>query len=185
MRPRRPDSPFPAHVWAEALRHVGLVSVVARSHLGHGLGLDDLVQEGLIGACRAIVTYDPSLGKLAPHLARWARHAMQDAIWRGALVRRTARASRRKARWSPDAAAALGRIRDRAPRLDPGAWAAVLAAIDELPGREAQAIRLRYGLDGDPARYREAAAVLGCSHQTVANLESRALARLREALTPG
>ena len=52
-----------------------------------------------------------------------------------------------------------------------------------LPPREAEVIRLRYGLNGaKPLTQRDTAARLGISRSYVSRIEKRALARLREAL---
>jgi RNA polymerase primary sigma factor len=53
-------------------------------------------------------------------------------------------------------------------------------ALDELPGRERQVLRLRFGLSGEPERtLDEVASVLGVSRERIRQVESSALARLR------
>jgi RNA polymerase primary sigma factor len=54
-------------------------------------------------------------------------------------------------------------------------------AVEQLPDRERQVLRLRYGIDGaDPVPLREAGARLGVSAESVRNLERAALRHLAE-----
>ena len=54
-----------------------------------------------------------------------------------------------------------------------------------LPEREAEVIRLRYGLDGKKAlTQRETAEKLGISRSYVSRIEKRAISALREAMCP-
>ena len=59
---------------------------------------------------------------------------------------------------------------------------AVRSALDQLPEREREVVRLRYGIDGDdPTPLREAGRRLGISSEEVRRLERRALAELAES----
>ena len=59
---------------------------------------------------------------------------------------------------------------------------AVRSALERLPEREREVVRLRYGIDGDdPAPLREAGRRLGISSEEVRRLERRALAELAES----
>lgn len=60
----------------------------------------------------------------------------------------------------------------------------VRQAVDTcLAGREAEVVRLRYGLDGKPPMpQREVAAILGISRSYVSRIEKKALERLRSRL---
>jgi RNA polymerase primary sigma factor len=59
---------------------------------------------------------------------------------------------------------------------------AVRTALDQLPEREREVVRLRYGIDGDdPTPLREAGRRLGISSEEVRRLERRALAELAES----
>jgi RNA polymerase primary sigma factor len=59
---------------------------------------------------------------------------------------------------------------------------AVRHALERLPEREREVVRLRYGIDGDdPAPLREAGRRLGISSEEVRRLERRALAELAES----
>jgi RNA polymerase primary sigma factor len=53
-------------------------------------------------------------------------------------------------------------------------------ALEQLPARERQVLRLRFGLNGEPERtLEEVAAVLGVSRERIRQVESSGLARLR------
>jgi len=63
------------------LRHRRLVYLVASAHAGHGLDVDDLVQEGMCGLLAAADRYDPGRGaKFWTYARYWVRDAMQRAI---------------------------------------------------------------------------------------------------------
>ena len=64
------------------------------------------------------------------------------------------------------------------PKLDDDK---VLAIVDQLPLRHAQAVRLRFGLDDGRSRtLKEAGQALGLSAERVRQLEAAALNKLRE-----
>ena len=59
---------------------------------------------------------------------------------------------------------------------------AVRSALDRLPAREREVVKLRYGIDGDdPTPLREAGRRLGISSEEVRRLERRALTELAES----
>lgn len=59
---------------------------------------------------------------------------------------------------------------------------ALRAAVDQLPPREREVVKLRYGIDGDkPTPLRETGRLLGISSDAVRRLERRALAELAES----
>lgn len=54
--------------------HEGLVKSQAKLYLRPGIEMDDLVQEGYMGLCRAAQKYDPSRGaKFSTYAVRWIR----------------------------------------------------------------------------------------------------------------
>ena len=54
-------------------------------------------------------------------------------------------------------------------------------AVDELPDREREVLRLRYGIDGvEPVPLREAGRQMGVSPESVRTIERNALRRLAE-----
>ncbi len=68
------------------LSHLRFVVSVARSFLGYGLSLSDLIQEGNIGLMKAVKRFDPSLGvRLVSFAVHWIKAEMHDFIiknWR-------------------------------------------------------------------------------------------------------
>ena len=58
-----------------------LVVGIAKSYMGHGLTMLDLIQEGNIGLMKAADKYNPSTGNaFSTHAVWWIRQAMQRAI---------------------------------------------------------------------------------------------------------
>jgi RNA polymerase sigma-32 factor len=68
------------------LAHLRFVVAVAKSFLGYGLALSDLIQEGNIGLMKAVKRYDPTLGvRLVSFAVHWIKAEMHDFIiknWR-------------------------------------------------------------------------------------------------------
>jgi len=68
------------------LAHLRFVVSVARSFLGYGLSLSDLIQEGNIGLMKAVKRYDPTMGvRLVSFAVHWIKAEMHDFIiknWR-------------------------------------------------------------------------------------------------------
>ncbi len=67
---------------ALVLRHRRLVYLVAWSHAGSGLEIDDLAQEGMCGLLIAADRYDPGRGvKFWTYARYWVREAIRNAIF--------------------------------------------------------------------------------------------------------
>lgn len=68
------------------LSHLRFVVSVARSFMGYGLALSDLIQEGNIGLMKAVKRFDPSFGvRLVSFAVHWIKAEMHDFIiknWR-------------------------------------------------------------------------------------------------------
>lgn len=68
------------------LSHLRFVVSVARSFVGYGLSMADLIQEGNIGLMKAVKRFDPSLGvRLVSFAVHWIKAEMHDFIiknWR-------------------------------------------------------------------------------------------------------
>ena len=133
---------------------------------------EDLAQEALLRAMRALDRFDPARGSiegwlwrivvnLATDRGRAARRS--ESLWAGLVVRARAEAA-------PSAELlALDRIRD----------AQLLAAVRSLPKRQRTLIALRFGAD---LGYSEIGALVGDSEQAVKQATYRALSALRRRL---
>lgn len=68
------------------LAHLRFVVSVAKSFMGYGLAISDLIQEGNIGLMKAVKRYDPNLGvRLVSFAVHWIKAEMHDFIiknWR-------------------------------------------------------------------------------------------------------
>jgi RNA polymerase primary sigma factor len=62
-------------------RNLGLVRSVAKAYRGHGVPIEDLVQEGTVGLLRAIDRFDPRRElRLSTYAGWWIRRAVIDAL---------------------------------------------------------------------------------------------------------
>jgi RNA polymerase primary sigma factor len=52
----------------------------ARHYAGRGVTLDDLIQDGVVGALRAVTGYDPSRGSFVNWARLWVRQSLQQAV---------------------------------------------------------------------------------------------------------
>ena len=75
-----PGDPFPTASEAESrliASNTRLVFSVARKYVGRGVGLDDLVQEGLLGLYYATKKYDPDRGfRFSTYVTWWIRQSV-------------------------------------------------------------------------------------------------------------
>src|SRR5262245_16157410 len=75
-----------------------LVRAVARTYLGSGVPLEDLVQEGTVGLVRAAERFDDRRGvKFSTYAVWWIRRSMRDAIAAAKVIRIPAKANRQLA----------------------------------------------------------------------------------------
>jgi RNA polymerase sigma factor (sigma-70 family) len=132
---------------------------------------DDLAQEALLRAVRAVGSYDPAKGSPEAWLWRIVVNAARDS------------ARRRERAWG-----LLERLKLVAPRESESVEAAVLerlrdadlhAQIRLLPHRDKTLLALRFGIGLDMA---EVGAAVGLSPDTAGKAIRRALARLRARL---
>jgi RNA polymerase sigma-70 factor (ECF subfamily) len=135
-------------------------------------GAQDLAQEALVRAIRALASYDSSRGTVEAWLWRIVVNAARDAGRvagrRELLLERLAGWQRAEPAASPEALA-LDRIGD----------AELLARLRELPRRQRTLLALRYGADMPVA---EISTHLGESPDAVKAAIRRALARLRQRM---
>ena len=175
-----------AEVWAEAVRLKPLCAKIATDYLWMGLEIDDLIQEGLFGARRAVQLYDSDRG--VP-LVKFARHqiraAMKAAVGRSQLIRVDWRAKGPEA----DAARSYIGFGNRDPVFqslaakeddrDPAVLAEVRSAVKRLPKRCRVAIE-RTILEGNAVK--GMAKELGIRHQTFRDHLNEGLRQLRAML---
>ena len=167
-----------------------LAAHIAKKYARPGVDQDDLISIGALGLIKAVHTFRPEAGRLTAYASRCIENE----------IRMFFRANRR-ARATLNMGEALGVDRDgneiqlsellgTEPDLVPReAETAIESAraiklMDEvLDAREAQVVRLRYGLvDGEPRPQHEVAARLGISRSYVSRIEKWALEKLRLAL---
>lgn len=209
--------------------HLPLAAGIARRYAGHGVPLEDLIQEGNLGLIHAAEKFDPARGvRFAVYATWWVRQRISRALFAMAHIIRVPRPIRmdmqrlattsivleRRRHRRPaetELAAAMGRSPERirflrsvpdepvsldhqlnggrdavpAPPMlpDPGAAGRsdIALAIQDLPPRLAQIVRLRFGLQGGRhLTLREVGSILHISRERVRQLEHRALKRLRE-----
>ena len=138
---------------------------------GTSVDADDLAQEALLRAVRAVGSYDPAKGSPEAWLWRIVVNAARDS-------------ARRRER----ARGLLERLMFAAPRESESVEAAVLARLRDadlhaqirlLPHRDKTLLALRYGVGLDTA---EVGAAVGLSPDSAGKAIRRALARLRARL---
>jgi len=69
--------------------HLRLVIHVAKTYLGHGLSLQDLIQEGNLGLMRAVEKFEPERGfKFSTYAFWWIKQSIQRALaYKSAMIR--------------------------------------------------------------------------------------------------
>ena len=169
-----------------------LVAHVVKKYYSAGADTEDLISIGTIGLIKGVNTYRTERGvRLATYAARCAEN---EILMYFRSLKKTGSDVSLSEALDTDAEGnslsfmdVLAVEDDLAERVSVKEAAervreCVATALDE---REAEVIRLRYGLGGGaPETQRECAARLGISRSYVSRIEKRALEKLREAMGP-
>ena len=167
-----------------------LVAHIMKKYYAQTADQEDLISIGTIGLIKGITTFDPSKGA---RLATYAARCVENEIL---MHFRSQRKSAQDVSLSDyietgSDGAPLERMEVLCEDLDLLEQVSTRENIRQLrramdaclTEQERQVIRLRYGLDGVPAkRQREVANVTGISRSYVSRIEKRALEKLRQAL---
>jgi len=195
VRARAGDAEARDHLVRANLR---LVISIAKRYRNLGLAFLDLIGEGNVGLIQAVDRFDPERGcKLSTYATWWIRQAITKALGNTAdLVRIPMNNTEaRRTKKTPvsleapvgDSEEVLGDLLPDARAESPEDLAAlalerdrVARALATLPRRDAELLKLRFGLHGGHVyTYREVGRLFRVSGERARQLEKRALARLR------
>lgn len=171
-------------------RNLRLVVYIAKKFENTGIGVEDLVSIGTIGLIKAINTFN---AEKKIKLATYASRCIENEIlmyFRGQKksANDISLSGTLDGEADGDGLSILDTIADETDMLEDMArqesvFRVRSAVKDVLSGREADVIRMRYGLDGnEPLTQREVAAQLNISRSYVSRIEKKALERLRSYL---
>lgn len=174
-------------------RNLRFVVSVARRYRGRGLSLSDLVNEGNLGMIRAARRFDGERGvRFVTYASWWIRQAILEALARRDTVEPPAEKSSGSGRRLSLDASEPGGATLAERTADPGAEPpdapvqrralrrAVERSLQSIPGREAEVLRLYFGLGGTESRTLGAISrELSVSRSRVRQLRDRGLSRLR------
>ncbi|MBQ9980143.1 MAG: RNA polymerase sporulation sigma factor SigE [Oscillospiraceae bacterium] len=171
-------------------RNLRLVVYISRRFENTGVNIEDLVSIGSIGLIKAINTFDS--GKNIK-LATYASRCIENEILM--FLRKT---SNRRGEISLDEPLStdwdgnelllgdiLGTESDTVvrPMEDDADRRLVMEAVEKLPGRDRDIVRLRFGLGGGrELTQKEVADMMGISQSYISRLEKRIISRLRTEL---
>lgn len=143
---------------------------------------DDVDAAALLGLVEAEAKHDPARGPFAALAVLLARRRAFEEVYR----QRRHEERETSLTWVNDEGEDVEK--DELPPVPaPDVETPLLveklrAALAELPEREAEVLRLRFGLDGEERTLEAVGDVLGLSGARVGQIQRKALARLRRAL---
>lgn len=172
-------------------RNLRLVVFIARKFESSGVGLEDLISIGTIGLIKAVNTFDPEKkNKLATYASRCIENEMLMHLRHTARMRHEISLDEPlKTDWDGNElllSDVLGTESDLVyRRMDDKVEKQLLRlALEKLPEREMQIMKLRFGLGGRrEMTQKEVADALGISQSYISRLEKRILSRLNTELT--
>lgn len=170
-----------------------LVAHIAKKYLQSGVDQEDLISIGSVGLIKAVHTFRPESGKLTTYASRCVENEIlmhlranrknRNIVLMGASI------GTDKDGNEVQLEELLGTDTDIVPEtaeISIESGRAIRLMKDVLDPREAEVIRLRYGLiDGDPKPQHHVANKLGISRSYVSRIEKKALEKLRNALEGG
>ncbi len=167
-----------------------LVAHIAKKYAQSGVEQDDLISVGSLGLVKAVQTFRPEAGKLTAYASRCIENEMLMALRANRKNRSVLSLGDSLAQDGDGDDIPLGELLGTEPDLVPRAAETAIEAgravrlIDEaLDAREAEVVRLRYGLaDGEPWPQHRVADKMGISRSYVSRIEKKALGKLREAM---
>ncbi len=168
------------------ISNMRLVVYIAKQYQGMGLSLDDLIQEGSIGLCRAVELYDEAKGKFSSYAGMWIKATIRRAL------SDKSRMIRVPSHKSADEAAQV-----HVGQLDPTYQGSVNPEVDtvhtegedqhevnkllnKLNSRQRQIIKMKFGIDRDEMKTTEIAQELGLTVQAVNSNIRIAMKRMQE-----
>lgn len=171
-------------------RNLRLVMHIIKKYYTKSADAEDLVSIGTIGLIKAVSTYRPDRGV---RLATYASRCIENEIlmyFRGQKksANDVSLSGSLDGESDGEGLTIIDTIADDADMLENLARQESIMRVQQavnntLVGREAEVIRLRYGLDGsEPMTQREVAACMGISRSYVSRIEKKALGSLRTIL---
>lgn len=150
-----------------------LVVYIAKQYQGMGLSLDDLIQEGSIGLCRAVELYDESKGKFSSYAGLWIKATIRRAL------SDKSRMIRIPSHKSTDESANVhvgeldstyqGSVNPEIDNIHSETETSYKVAklLDKLNSRQRQIIKMKFGIDQNEMKTVEIAQELGLTVQAV------------------
>ncbi len=167
-----------------------LAAHIARKYAQPGVDQDDLISIGTLGLIKAVRTFRPEAGRLSGYASRCIENEILMFFRARRKDRNTVMMGESAGRDAEGDETPLGDMLGTEPDIVPReaenaieAGRAMRLMASALDAREAEVLRLRYGLaDGEPWPQRDVAKRLGISRSYVSRIEKKALDKLRRAM---